>query len=262
MMRINATGGPEALPDTLVNVKFSSTGWTPDDKVRAQATVLLQHQLCVWQLPAWGTCAPACWDPMGFGLPEMWKAEWGQAKGWPSGNPELADMRIPDILRAWKGPTSAYSSHAELGCGARAQGFFYNRYTPIGNATGQSTGANKDQQLWYHVVGTPQAQDTFVLALPEQPDWSLGAGVTDDEKCAQPAFYVGRLPSGSVELPAYTQRRQPTFDTIGCLVRRSDCDGSMLTPPSRRTHIVVSVSTGTDPTNLPWLGLGLGLAQE
>ena len=33
-MRINATGGPEALTDTLVNVKFSSTGWTPDDKVR------------------------------------------------------------------------------------------------------------------------------------------------------------------------------------------------------------------------------------
>ena len=32
-MRINATGAPDALPDTLVNVKFSSTGWTPDDKV-------------------------------------------------------------------------------------------------------------------------------------------------------------------------------------------------------------------------------------
>ena len=70
-------------------------------------------------------------------------------------------------------------------CGAHAQGFFYNRYTPIGNATGQSTGANKNQQLWYHVVGTPQAQDAFVLALPEQPDWSIGAGVTDDEKCAR-----------------------------------------------------------------------------
>ncbi|KAK9846656.1 hypothetical protein WJX81_008596 [Elliptochloris bilobata] len=111
LMRINnATGAAEALPDTLADVKFSSTGWTPDDK-----------------------------------------------------------------------------------------GFFYNRYTPVGNATGQSTGANTNQQLWYHVVGTPQAADTFVLALPDHPDWSLGAGVTDDEK-----------------------------------------------------HIVVSITTGTDPTNQLW----------
>ena len=65
-----------------------------------------------------------------------------------------------------------------------AQGFFYNRYMPVGNATGQATGANKNQQLWYHTVGTPQSADTFVLALPDQPEWSLGAGVTDDEMCA------------------------------------------------------------------------------
>lgn len=32
-MRINnATGAAEALPDVLSDVKFSSTGWTPDDK--------------------------------------------------------------------------------------------------------------------------------------------------------------------------------------------------------------------------------------
>ena len=24
-----------------------------------------------------------------------------------------------------------------------------------------------------------------MLALPQQPDWSIGAGVTDDEKCAR-----------------------------------------------------------------------------
>ena len=47
MMRINATGGPEALPDTLVNVKFSSTGWTPDDKVRTGPRSGMQHHLYV-----------------------------------------------------------------------------------------------------------------------------------------------------------------------------------------------------------------------
>ena len=35
-------------------------------------------------------------------------------------------------------------------------------------------------QLWYHVVGTPQARDRFVYAVPEEPEWMIGAEVTDD----------------------------------------------------------------------------------
>lgn len=63
-----------------------------------------------------------------------------------------------------------------------AQGFFYNQY-PAPNITGfgergQNTGANTDQQLWYHEVGTAQDQDVFVLALPEQPTWSISASFT------------------------------------------------------------------------------------
>lgn len=66
------------------------------------------------------------------------------------------------------------------------QGFFYNQY-PAPNVTnfdqrGTNTGANKDQQLWYHVVGTPQDEDVFVLALPEEPTWSIGAGFTYERK--------------------------------------------------------------------------------
>ncbi|KAK9846596.1 hypothetical protein WJX81_007362 [Elliptochloris bilobata] len=63
------------------------------------------------------------------------------------------------------------------------KGFFYNRYEQPAEAKGglgTETGANKDQQLWYHVVGTPQAKDKFVYALPEAPDWMIGAQVSDD----------------------------------------------------------------------------------
>lgn len=81
-----------------------------------------------------------------------------------------------------------------------AQGFFYNRYTPEGNATGQSTGANTNQQLWYHLVGTPQSADTYVLALPDQPDWSLGAGATDDEKCVAILRHMPAIPCANVLL--------------------------------------------------------------
>ncbi len=69
-----------------------------------------------------------------------------------------------------------------------SQGFFYNQYPAPNitgfNALGTNTGENKNQQLWYHVVGTPQDQDIFVLALPEQPLWSLSAGYTLDKQWA------------------------------------------------------------------------------
>ena len=31
-------------------------------------------------------------------------------------------------------------------------------------------------QLWYHVVGTPQARDRFVYAVPEEPEWKMDLG--------------------------------------------------------------------------------------
>ena len=66
MMRINATGGPEALPDTLVNVKFSSTGWTPDDKVCAQAIAFFAAPpLCVALACMGEQAPPACWEKKG-----------------------------------------------------------------------------------------------------------------------------------------------------------------------------------------------------
>lgn len=45
-------------------------------------------------------------------------------------------------------------------------------------------------QLWYHVVGTPQAQDKFVFAMPDEPEWMCGAEVTDDGMCAPLACFL------------------------------------------------------------------------
>ncbi|CAK0748120.1 hypothetical protein CVIRNUC_001815 [Coccomyxa viridis] len=62
------------------------------------------------------------------------------------------------------------------------KGFFYNRYRPPckSEKLGTETDANVDQQLWYHIVGTPQEDDKFIFAQPEHPTWFIGAEVTDD----------------------------------------------------------------------------------
>ena len=58
-------------------------------------------------------------------------------------------------------------------------GFFYSRYPepPQGKAL---QAALSGQTLYYHRVGTPQAQDVKVYDRPDLPAWFVGASVTED----------------------------------------------------------------------------------
>ncbi len=59
------------------------------------------------------------------------------------------------------------------------KGFFYGRFDePKGGA--QYHSLNLNQHLVYHRIGTPQSDDVLVYRRPEHPDWTFGAGVTDD----------------------------------------------------------------------------------
>jgi prolyl oligopeptidase len=69
------------------------------------------------------------------------------------------------------------------------KGFFYSRYDePIGNAL-QSV--NKNQKLYYHVVGTDQAQDRLIFEQPEHPDRGVGAGVSEDGRYTVLVVWLG-----------------------------------------------------------------------
>jgi prolyl oligopeptidase len=62
---------------------------------------------------------------------------------------------------------------------ADSKGFHYSRYQePQKGAEFQST--NKDQQVWYHRVGTAQADDHLVYQQPDHPDWGFQAEATED----------------------------------------------------------------------------------
>ncbi|HCF96823.1 MAG TPA: S9 family peptidase [Verrucomicrobia bacterium] len=59
------------------------------------------------------------------------------------------------------------------------RGFFYSRFPEVeGEAEYQSL--NRNSSLWYHRLGTPQAEDVLVYRTPEHPDWNLHGGVTED----------------------------------------------------------------------------------
>ncbi|MCU4154598.1 S9 family peptidase [Carboxylicivirga sp. A043] len=60
-------------------------------------------------------------------------------------------------------------------------GFFYNRY-PTPAKGDELKGENKNSQIFYHKVGTPQEQDKLIYEDPANPLWGFSASVTDDEK--------------------------------------------------------------------------------
>lgn len=62
---------------------------------------------------------------------------------------------------------------------ADGKGFFYSRYPePKPGEAFQSL--NLNQQVMYHRVGTPQAEDVLVYRRPDHPDWGFQASATDD----------------------------------------------------------------------------------
>ena len=59
------------------------------------------------------------------------------------------------------------------------RGFFYSRFPePKGEAKFQAT--NENQALYYHRLGTPQADDVLVYERPDHPKWTVSGVVTDD----------------------------------------------------------------------------------
>ena len=57
------------------------------------------------------------------------------------------------------------------------RGFFYARY-PEPKAEFQ--GLNLNQKVYYHKVGTPQADDALIYERPDEPKWGFGCEVTED----------------------------------------------------------------------------------
>jgi prolyl oligopeptidase len=88
---------------------------------------------------------------------------------------------LPDRLRWVKFSGASWTKDG--------RGFFYSRYPePAGPAL---TETNRFQRVYYHRVGTPQAEDVLVYERPDQPEWGMNAQVTDDGHYAVLHVWLG-----------------------------------------------------------------------
>ncbi len=61
------------------------------------------------------------------------------------------------------------------------RGFYYAAYDPP-QGGGLLEGRLSNHRIYFHALGTPQAEDTLVYERPDHPDWYLGASVTTDAR--------------------------------------------------------------------------------
>lgn len=78
---------------------------------------------------------------------------------------------LPDVLK-WTKFTAASWAHDD-------SGFYYSRYAEP-QAGQELQQQNYYQKLYFHRLGTPQAEDVLVYERPDEKEWGLYGGVTED----------------------------------------------------------------------------------
>ncbi|MFG6430454.1 prolyl oligopeptidase family serine peptidase [Roseateles sp. LYH14W] len=83
---------------------------------------------------------------------------------------------------------------------ADGKGFFYSRYDAPAEGA-KLTGANYFHKLYYHRLGTPQAQDVLVAENRDNKEWGFGADVSDDGQLLLITVWKGGSKNGLMTLP-------------------------------------------------------------
>ncbi len=103
------------------------------------------------------------------------------------------------------------------------KGFFYCRFAEP--AAGQEFKAlNTNQKVYYHRVGTAQADDVLVYERPDEPDWGFAPTVSEDGRWLVLASYVGTDPRNRV---FYKDLLEP-YGTVVALVDTIDNEYTFL----------------------------------
>jgi len=89
-------------------------------------------------------------------------------------------LRVLDIATGRDaGDSISWVKYSELAWDSSSQGFYYSRFdAPEKGGAFQSS--NRDHKVYYHRLGTVQADDQLIFETPRHPDWNHSAKVTAD----------------------------------------------------------------------------------
>ena len=104
---------------------------------------------------------------------------------------DVANGKVLDDRLAWANDT-------QIGW-IGDEGFLYSRF-PQPAAGEEYRAPTYNKAIWYHRVGTPQAEDQLVYATPDHPEWSHKAMVSSDGRWAVITSEISTLPRHAVHV--------------------------------------------------------------
>ncbi|MBD2101183.1 prolyl oligopeptidase family protein [Leptolyngbya sp. FACHB-261] len=93
------------------------------------------------------------------------------------------------------------------------QGFFYSRYDEP-DAKTQLEAVNYFQKLFYHQLGTSQAEDVLVYERPDQKEWGFGGDVTEDGRYLIVSVWMGTERKNLLFYKDLSQANAPVVELI------------------------------------------------
>lgn len=103
------------------------------------------------------------------------------------------------------------------------QGFFYSRYDEP-NEKSKLEDVNYYQKLYYHRIGTSQAEDVLIYERSDQKEWGFSGGVSEDGKYLIISVWLG---TDSRNLVFYKDLTNPNAEVIE-LINQFEADYSVI----------------------------------
>jgi prolyl oligopeptidase len=125
----------------------------------------------------------------------------------------------PDVVRWSKASGASWRKDGS--------GFYYSRFDAPREGD-LLKGANQKHKVYFHALGTRQEQDVLIYARPDQPEWYLGAEVTDDGRWLVIQAGHGTRPERAVflaDLRRKAIRVEPFLDRMDAAYDVVDSDG-------------------------------------
>ena len=96
---------------------------------------------------------------------------------------------LPDVVRWSKFSGASWTKDGS--------GFFYSAYDPPKEGD-EFEETNYFQKLWFHRLGTDQAEDVLVYERPDEKEWGFGGEVTEDGGYLVVSVWQGTSPKNRV----------------------------------------------------------------
>ena len=167
----------------LTNHPRAGAPWRRGDRWFVLRNTGLQNQDVLWTMPAADAQGEVLLDPNllsadgTVALTALAATDDGSllAYATSAAGSDWMEWRVRDVETGQElGDLVRWSKFSSAAWAPDNSGFFYARYDEPaqGEAFEQ---LNRDQQVYFHRMGTPQEADRLVYARPDQPEWGFGA---------------------------------------------------------------------------------------